>query len=268
MNLGLQQIMKSIKLSQILIIFSIFSASSSAVFRPPDDSAKDSEESDAPWHPDWDKVVKCKRGDIHSRFPACWCGQYAKIVEDDEVPEEEWETEGYHQKLRNNRIIFYVCLPCSSCPDGILMTGKCRQGQDTSCDLDRCMDPDHVFDRGKKACVPNPKEPVEHTEGLSIINLDGPTSRPTEDVPQPLMTVELPREVPSQAKAWHQHPGVIVIVIVVSIVAIAIVNIILIVTVIHRKRGRYRTLTRSPSNLSRASTQSGCTCMYHYETPV
>lgn len=263
MQLGLQKIMK---FGQILIIFSIFSASSSAVFRPPDDSAKDSEESDAPWHPDWAEVAKCKRGDIHSRFPACWCGQYAKIVEDDEVPVEDWENEGYHQILRKNRIIFYVCLPCSSCPDGILMTGKCRQGQDTSCDLNRCRDPDHVFDRGKKACVPDPKEPVEHTEGLSIINLDGPTAGPTEDVPQPLIAVELPREVPSQAKAWHQHAGVIAIVV--SLVAFAIVNIILFVTVVHRKRGRYRTLTRAPSNLSRASTQSGCTCMYHCETPV
>lgn len=102
MQLGLQKIMK---FGQILIIFSIFSASSSAVFRPPDDPAKDSEESDAPWHPDWAEVVKCKRGDTHSRFPACWCGQYAKIVEDDEVPVEEWETEGYHQKSRNNRIM-------------------------------------------------------------------------------------------------------------------------------------------------------------------
>nr|XP_054768453.1 uncharacterized protein LOC129276033 [Lytechinus pictus] len=243
--------MKPAETCRIFIIFSMLSVSSTIIFQPPEAPAKDgSGNPDAPWHSDWAEVVGCKKGETQSRFPDCWCGQYAKVVREDEVPLEEMEGEWYHSKFRKNKKIYYICLPCSSCPDGVLMTGKCRQDKDTACNLDRCVNPNHFFDHGKKACVPNPTEPpdfLEQTKDSSSDILKKSTAR--LDEPR--------RDEPLQERPWYQHP--VVIILVAFLVAFVIINILFVT--FHRKRIRYRTMSRVPSNLS-TSTQTGCTCMH------
>ncbi|XP_041456872.1 uncharacterized protein LOC121409113 [Lytechinus variegatus] len=260
--------MKPAETCRIFIVFSMLSVSSPAIFQPPEpeDPAKDdSGNPDAPWHSDWAEVVGCKKGETQSRFPDCWCGQYAKIVREDEVSLEELEgeSEWYYSKFRKNKKIYYICLPCSSCPDGVLMTGKCRQDKDTACNLDRCVNPNHFFDHGKKACVPNPTEPpdiLEQTKDSSSDILKKSTNRLDEDnyfTSHHTVTDEPRRDELLQERLWYQHP--VVIILVAFLVAFVVINILFVT--FHRKRIRYRTMSRVPSNLS-TSTQTGCTCMH------
>ncbi|XP_072164434.1 uncharacterized protein [Diadema setosum] len=225
----------------------------SSKFIPPPDESSPAHSTSIPWHPSLDAVVRCKPGEIHSRFPRCRCGQYAEKVTKAEVygqPLEKLEEEGIFSIPKGHRQIFYTCYTCSSCPDGVRMTSRCRQGHDTMCDPKlQCINPNFIFDRGIKAC----RAPPHDENQLPVRGRANGPSSPANPQSTDESTSGTPLLIHTNQYTRMEVLAIIAIVVASLLLAAIFVSFAIIFEKGRRKR---RTLHRNANSLSYTSVSS------------
>eukprot|EP00057_Strongylocentrotus_purpuratus_P002523 XP_003724690.1 PREDICTED: uncharacterized protein LOC100890708 [Strongylocentrotus purpuratus] len=117
-------------------------------------------------------VVSCKLGEPHRQYPECRCGERVEIVPEVEIPLESLGD--YHVRVKpthkGTRHIYYHCLFCSQCLDGVRTLSNCSRMIDTQCTTS-CIKATDIFDKGRKACVPDPRFKEDTTKSADQTNL-------------------------------------------------------------------------------------------------
>eukprot|EP00057_Strongylocentrotus_purpuratus_P005991 XP_011660465.1 PREDICTED: uncharacterized protein LOC105436540 isoform X1 [Strongylocentrotus purpuratus] len=122
-------------------------------------------------------VVSCKLGEPHRQYPECRCGERVEIVPVDEIPFEslgDYHLRDKHTHRGTIREIYYHCLFCSQCLDGVRILSNCSRMIDTQC-TSSCIKATDIFDKGRKACVPDPRfeeEPTKPTDQTNLLNVE------------------------------------------------------------------------------------------------
>ncbi len=194
----------------------------------------------------------------HKKFTECNCNQFGVILSRDDkaIYDEEGMTVHKRTDLSpDSKKLYYYCVECMKCGDGVLEDHKCTQKSDTVCSNDKCSNETWVFNFVLKACQPPPTTTPSSTVRGKVTRQDTPSVTAAGPAIGSKVTEEEPKVGSS---LWLQKNSQTVIIALLGGVALLIVVVVVMAMMVFRMRRQVGGLLTSgtPSSSHNSSSAS------------